>query len=80
MYTYCFFLCIFLKKTGKEPKSEIKFLFNLINSYFSKEIESVLKQGIKINILGEINALPKEIKKTLKKFKSLQKKKKLLLI
>ena len=71
---------VFSSENWKRPKSEIKFLFNLINSYFSKEIESVLKQGIKINILGEINTLPREIKKTLKKVQVLTKKNKKIVV
>ena len=43
----------------KRPKTEINFLFNLINSYFNSELNNVIKNGIKINIIGELNKLPK---------------------
>ena len=39
----------------------------MINNYFSNEIDSIIKQGIKINILGEINKLASDIKSNLKK-------------
>ena len=58
---------VFSSENWKRPKAEIKFLFKLIENYFSKEIDKVISQGIKINILGNINKLPFEIKKTLKK-------------
>ena len=57
---------VFSSENWKRPKSEISFLFKLINKYFSLEINNVINQGIKINILGELNKLPKNIKNTLK--------------
>ena len=57
---------VFSSENWKRPKNEVSFLFKLINSYFSEEIESVITQGIKINILGEINKLNFKIKKVLK--------------
>ena len=58
--------CVFSSENWKRPKKEINFLFKLIKSYFLKEIKSIIEQGIKINILGEINRLSPSIKKTLK--------------
>ena len=55
----------FLQKTGKRPKNEINFLFNLIGSYFKREIKNVVKNGIKINILGNISSFSNSLKKTL---------------
>ena len=57
----------FSSENWKRPKKEIDFLFRLIKSYFSKEIKNIVKQGIKINILGEINELSTDIKYNLKK-------------
>ena len=58
---------VFSTENWKRPKKEISFLFKLIINYFSKEIENIIKQNIKINILGEINKLPNEVKLILKK-------------
>ena len=58
---------VFSSENWKRPKKEIDFLFKLIKNYFTQEIESIIKQGIKINILGEMNKLPIDIKTTLKK-------------
>ena len=62
---------VFSSENWKRPKKEISFLFNLIKSYFTKEIENLVSQGIKINILGEINRLSADIKSTLKKTEEL---------
>ena len=45
----------------------------LIKNYFKQEIDSIIKQGIKINILGEKKKLSTEIKSTLSKTKILTK-------
>ena len=58
---------VFSSENWKRPKKEINFLFKLINKYFSLEIENVIKQGVKLNILGEITKLPKNLRFTLKK-------------
>ena len=58
---------VFSTENWKRPKIEINYLFNLINLYFEKEIDSVIKNGIKINLIGNINKLPIKIKQSLKK-------------
>ena len=64
---------VFSSENWKRPKTEIKFLFKLIKNYFHKEIDNVTKQGIKINILGEMSELPSDLKKTLIKCQNLTK-------
>ena len=71
---------VFSSENWKRPKKEINFLFRLIKNYFLKEIKSVMRQGIKINIIGEINNLPIDIKSTLKKTIYLTKKNKKILV
>ncbi len=58
---------VFSSENWKRPKGEIIFLFKLINNYFLKEIDNVVSQGIKINIIGEINKLSLNVRKTLLK-------------
>ena len=67
---------VFSSENWKRPKTEIKFLFKLIKNYFHKEIDNVIKQGVKINILGEMKELPSDLKKTLIKCENLTKKNK----
>ena len=57
---------VFSSENWKRPKKEIKFLFKLIKNYFKSEIKNIINQGIKINILGDLNKLPKDIRKTLR--------------
>ena len=65
---------VFSSENWKRPKNEISFLFKIIKSYFIKEIDNIIFQGIKINILGEMSGLSSEIKKILKKSVLLTKK------
>tara|TARA_S200000501_G_scaffold377114_1_gene434291 strand:- start:150 stop:818 length:669 start_codon:yes stop_codon:yes gene_type:complete len=67
---------VFSSENWKRPKHEISFLFKLIKNYFSKEIESIVKQKIKINIIGDLNKLPKDLNLVLKKTQLLTKKNK----
>ena len=62
---------VFSSENWKRPKAEISFLFRLINNYFTKEIDKVISEGIKINILGELGKLNSNLKKTLNKTMSL---------
>ena len=67
---------VFSSENWKRPKSEINYLFKLIKSYFVKEIDNIKKQGIKINIIGNINRLSRDIKIVLQKTIKLTKKNK----
>tara|TARA_B100000963_G_scaffold355780_1_gene374666 strand:+ start:2198 stop:2869 length:672 start_codon:yes stop_codon:yes gene_type:complete len=64
---------VFSTENWKRPKSEINFLFSLISLYFRKEIKNVRENGIKINIIGNLDKIPKKfsssIKKTIKETK-----------
>ncbi len=64
----------FSTENWKRPKKEIKFLFKLIENYFNKEIINLKKNGVKLDILGNINTLPKKIKKCLINSKKITKK------
>ena len=52
----------FSSENWKRPKKEISFLFNLIKYYFTKEINNLVKNSVKINIIGNIKPLPKNVK------------------
>ncbi|MDC1157949.1 polyprenyl diphosphate synthase [Pelagibacteraceae bacterium] len=71
---------VFSSENWKRPKKEISYLFKLIKNYFSREIDSIIQQGIKINILGELNNLTEDIKSTLKKSIKLTKNNKRILV
>jgi len=67
---------VFSSENWKRPKKEIDYLFTLIKNYFTKEIENIVLQGIRINILGNIKKLSPEIQSVLKKTTNLTKKNK----
>ena len=57
-------LYTFSTENWKRPKSEINFLFDLIRKSLKKKLSKIIKQGIKINVIGSKKGLPKDIKKT----------------
>ena len=57
---------VFSSENWKRPKNEKSYLFKLIKYFFTNEINSLIKQGIKINILGDINKFSLDLKKILK--------------
>ena len=71
---------VFSSENWKRPKKEISFLFKLIKNYFSKEINNLIKQNIKINIIGDIKRLPKDLRLILKKTELLTKKNKQIIV
>jgi undecaprenyl diphosphate synthase len=71
---------VFSSENWKRPKQEKNYLFNLIKNYFLKEIKTIINQDIKINFLGEINKLSKDIKLTLKRTSALTIKNKKIIV
>ena len=71
---------VFSTENWKRPKNEINFLFKLIINYFKLEIKNVISNGIKINIIGKLNKLPKTIRNSLKAAKILTKKNKKIVV
>ena len=59
-------LYTFSTENWRRPESEVNFLFDLIRKSLKKKINSIIKQGVKINIIGKKTGLPSDIKKTLK--------------
>ena len=58
---------VFSTENWKRPKNEIRYLFSLIESFFKKEINNVIKNKIKIKIIGERKSLPKKLVEILDK-------------
>ena len=71
---------VFSSENWKRPKSEVNFLLKLIKTYFLNEIKNIKKQGIKINIFGEINKLNPEVSGVLKKSMKLTEKNKTIIV
>jgi len=58
-------LYAFSTENWRRPKNEINFLFDLIRRYINKSLKKIIKQGIKVNIIGKRERLPKDIIKIL---------------
>ena len=54
-------LYTFSTENWKRPDSEINFLFDLIRKSLKKKIKKIIKQGIKVKIIGQKRGLPKDI-------------------
>ena len=59
-------LYTFSTENWKRPKSEINFLFDLIRKSLKKNLKKIIKQGVKINVIGGKKELPKDINNTVK--------------
>ena len=59
-------LYTFSTENWKRPESEVNFLFDLIRKSLKKKINRIIKQGIKINIIGKKTGLPNDIIKIIK--------------
>jgi len=59
-------LYTFSTENWRRPDSEINFLFDLIRKSLKKKIKTLIKQGIKVNIIGQTKRLPKDIIKIIK--------------
>jgi len=59
-------LYTFSTENWRRPENEVNFLFDLIRKSLKKKINEIIKQGIKINIIGERKRLPNDIIKIIK--------------
>jgi len=59
-------LYTFSTENWQRPDSEINFLFDLIRKSLKKRINKIIKQGIRVNIIGNRKGLPKDIVKIVK--------------
>tara|TARA_B100001123_G_C15122479_1_gene951940 strand:+ start:137 stop:817 length:681 start_codon:yes stop_codon:yes gene_type:complete len=59
-------LYTFSTENWRRPKNEINFLFDLIRKSLKKNLGKIIKQGIKVKIIGKKAGLPNDIKKTIK--------------
>ena len=71
---------VFSSENWNRPATEIKYLFKLIYQYFKFELKNILKNNIKINILGRNKKLPPKIKQILNKITKLTKDNKKIIV
>ncbi|GAB6175883.1 polyprenyl diphosphate synthase [Desulfobaculum senezii] len=51
-------LYTFSRENWARPKKEISFLFDLLVRFMNREMASLIEQGIRLNILGDLSELP----------------------
>ena len=59
-------LFTFSSENWKRPKHEINFLFKLVENYFEKNLLKVIRNGIKVNIIGNQFNLARNLRKMMK--------------
>lgn len=60
-------LYAFSTENWKRPKEEVNALMKLLIQYLRQEINELHKNGVKINVLGDITKLPKECQEEIEK-------------
>jgi len=59
-------LYAFSTENWKRPKTEIKFLFNLLKIYLQRKTQELNKKGIKFKVIGNKKILPIKLLSTIK--------------
>ena len=66
-------LYAFSTENWKRPKSEIKFLFTLLDTFIDQKIDEFNKQNIKLKIIGNISVLDNKLKNKLQRSENITK-------
>tara|TARA_B100001564_G_scaffold147086_1_gene123588 strand:+ start:34 stop:711 length:678 start_codon:yes stop_codon:yes gene_type:complete len=66
-------LYAFSTENWKRPKSEIKFLFALLDTFIDQKIDEFNKQNIKLKIIGNISVLNNKLKNKLQRSQNITK-------
>ncbi|MDC1044100.1 polyprenyl diphosphate synthase [Candidatus Pelagibacter ubique] len=59
-------LYTFSSENWKRPKTEIAFLFKLLENFLQKKINKIIEKDIKLKFIGELNKLPTNLQKLIK--------------
>ena len=59
-------LYAFSSENWKRPKSEITFLFKLLENFLRKKINKIIEKDIKLKFIGELSKLPIKLQKLIK--------------
>ena len=59
-------LFTFSSENWKRPKKEVNFLFKLLENYFKKNLLKVIRNGIKVKIIGNKSKLSSSLRKKIK--------------
>ena len=73
-------LYTFSTENWNRPLNEVNFLFDLIRKTLKANLKKVIKQGIKVNVIGSKYGLPPDIREIIKLIKNKTKKNKIITI
>ena len=59
-------LYTFSSENWKRPKTEITFLFKLLENFLQKKINKIIEKDIKLKFIGELDKLPTKLQKLIK--------------
>jgi len=59
-------LYTFSSENWKRPKSEIVFLFKLLENFLKKKIIKIIERDIKLKFIGDLNKLPVDLQRLIK--------------
>jgi undecaprenyl diphosphate synthase len=59
-------LFTFSSENWKRPKKEVNFLFKLLENYFKKNLLKIIRNGIKVKIIGNKSKLASNLRKIIK--------------
>ena len=63
-HIYAMTLYAFSTENWNRPKSEITLLFKYLDKFFKDNINTFMKDGIRVQVMGDITRLPKHTQKT----------------
>lgn len=59
-------LYAFSVENWKRPKAEVSALMALLNTFLKRELSNMMKNGIRLNVIGRIDDLPTNVRKNLR--------------
>ena len=63
-HIYCMTLYAFSTENWNRPKSEITLLFRYLDKFFKDNIADLMRDGVRVQVMGDITRLPKHTQKT----------------
>ena len=58
-------LYAFSVENWKRPKAEVSALMALLNTFLKRELSNMMKNGVRLNVIGRIDDLPTNVRKNL---------------
>ena len=66
-------LFVFSTENWKRPINEVNYLFKILSNYIDKKVKNLIKNNIKIKVIGNTNPFPRKLKQKINKVQQLTK-------